>query len=245
MTFVTITAIPDEGYIFENWVGDLLGGRPNPFSMRVGDPITIEAVFVQSDARYNLVCNVTPQDAGKVKLTQPQPPEGFRVNARVLAEAVPSAGYKFSHWEGDLTGILNQVSVTMDTNKRTTAVFNALYSLAVNVAPICLNEEWGWVTLEPPQPPEGYLDSTTVTLTAIPAEGYEFDHWSGAISGSQNPATMIITSHSEVTAHFAKPSTFQAWWILLPVSLLFLTLLAGLVTIGVIRAKRQNAWRVE
>jgi len=207
--------------------------------MRVIDPLTIEAIFVQSDARYNLVYDVAPQDAGTVTLSKLQPPQGFRVNARVLVEAVASAGYKFSHWEGDLTGTLNPLSVLMDTNKRTTAVFHALYSLAVNVAPVYMNEEWGWVTLEPPQPPEGYLDATTVTLTAIPAEGYQFDHWSGAISGSQNPATMTITSHSKVTAHFAKPSTFQAWWILLPL-LLFLLSSFGLLAVLMIRTAKSR-----
>ena len=53
-------------------------------------------------------------------------------------------------------------------------------------------------------PPGGtYPAGTEVTLTANPAAGYDFDHWSGDLTGSNNPATIIMDANKNVTAHFA------------------------------------------
>jgi len=46
-----------------------------------------------------------------------------------------------------------------------------------------------------------------VTLTAQPNEGYKFDHWSGALSGSENPTTITMDSDKTVTAHFVRVYT--------------------------------------
>jgi uncharacterized protein (TIGR02145 family)/uncharacterized repeat protein (TIGR02543 family) len=45
---------------------------------------------------------------------------------------------------------------------------------------------------------------TVVTLTPVPATGYHFTGWSGALTGSANPATVTMNSAKSVTAEFAK-----------------------------------------
>ena len=45
--------------------------------------------------------------------------------------------------------------------------------------------------------------TTTVTLTATPAPGYAFSHWSGDVSGSENPAQVLMDANRSVTAHFS------------------------------------------
>lgn len=42
-----------------------------------------------------------------------------------------------------------------------------------------------------------------VSLTAIPAENYEFIEWSGDASGTENPTTITMNADMNVTAHFA------------------------------------------
>lgn len=93
----------------------------------------------------------------------------------------------------------------MDENKTITAIFSAYCHLAVETDPT----DGGAVTLEPSQPAEGYVAGTEVTVTAIAADGYRFDHWSGALSGSENPTTVNMVSGKEVTANFIKPFP---WW---------------------------------
>jgi C1A family cysteine protease len=47
-----------------------------------------------------------------------------------------------------------------------------------------------------------YTQGTVVTLTATPACGHTFSSWSGALSGSVNPATVTLSGAKSVTANF-------------------------------------------
>jgi uncharacterized repeat protein (TIGR02543 family) len=52
-------------------------------------------------------------------------------------------------------------------------------------------------------PPGGYyFPGTVVTVTANAASGYAFDHWSGDLTGSNNPETITMDSDLTVMAHF-------------------------------------------
>jgi hypothetical protein len=68
------------------------------------------------------------------------------------------------------------------------------YSLTVNTSGS------GSVTKDPDQ--GSYLDGTPVELTAVPADGWAFDHWSGDLTGDTNPDTITMDDDKEVTAHF-------------------------------------------
>jgi hypothetical protein len=58
----------------------------------------------------------------------------------------------------------------------------------------------GTVTLDPSG--DIYTFGTVVQVTATPAEGYAFDHWSGHLSGSTNPASITMDDNKSVTATF-------------------------------------------
>ena len=65
----------------------------------------------------------------------------------------------------------------------------------------------GTVTLEPP---DGiYSPGTIVTLTAIPDTDNQFDGWSGDLSGTENPTTVVMDTHKTVSAIFTPPVTYQ------------------------------------
>ncbi len=53
-----------------------------------------------------------------------------------------------------------------------------------------------------------YHHGTIVELRAIPAENWCFSHWEGAVSGTDNPATVTVTEAIEVTAVFMR-QTFE------------------------------------
>ncbi|MBC7250951.1 MAG: hypothetical protein H5T62_11770, partial [Anaerolineae bacterium] len=70
------------------------------------------------------------------------------------------------------------------------------YTLTVNVVGS------GSVTLDPAG---GTYDAgTVVKLTAVAAPGWQFDHWSGDLTGSANPATVTMNENKTVTAHFTQ-----------------------------------------
>ena len=49
-----------------------------------------------------------------------------------------------------------------------------------------------------------YLEGTELTLTATPAEHYEFTGWTGDVESTDNPLTIIVDDNKNVTANFAK-----------------------------------------
>lgn len=60
----------------------------------------------------------------------------------------------------------------------------------------------GHVSLTPSQPAGGYVDLTSVSLNATGLLSWEFDHWGGALSGTQNPQTLVMDGNKTVTAYF-------------------------------------------
>jgi len=55
-----------------------------------------------------------------------------------------------------------------------------------------------------------YEEGTQVTLTATPASGYTFDHWSGDATGKSSPVTIVMDSEKSITAHFVAQYTLNA-----------------------------------
>jgi uncharacterized repeat protein (TIGR02543 family) len=116
----------------------------------------------------------------------------------VTLQAVPNSGYTFTGWSGALTGTTNPATLVMDSNKSVTANFTATttttrYTLSVSASN-------GSVTRTPNQ--TSYTFGQTVTLQAIPNSGYTFTGWSGALTGTANPATLVMNSNKYVTAYF-------------------------------------------
>jgi len=132
-------------------------------------------------------------------------PTGETVNLK----AMPSPGYNFVGWVGSLSDSNLSVSIEMTCNKSVTAVFARItYYLAVGRSPV----ESGKVLVKPPQPDEGYDPGTEITIRAVPDAGYKFSHWSGAASGSDNPATLIMDSKKQIQANFVEVPWVQSYW---------------------------------
>jgi uncharacterized lipoprotein YehR (DUF1307 family) len=197
-TNVTLTAGASEGYKFDHWSGNLSGSE-NPTTIQMSCDKTVTANFTQ--ITYSLTVSVSPEGKGTVTLDPSPPDEGYVVGTEVTLTAAASEGYKFDQWSGSLSGSENPTTITMDSDKVVTANFTQItYSLTVNVSP----EGKGTVTLDPSPPAGGYVVGTEVTLTAAASEGYEFDQWSGSLSGSENPTTITMDSDKEVTAQFTQ-----------------------------------------
>jgi len=54
-----------------------------------------------------------------------------------------------------------------------------------------------------------YASGEHVTLTAVPATGHQFKSWSGDLSGSANPATIVMDSDKSVSASFEPEAAEQ------------------------------------
>ncbi len=121
-TQVTVTAVPNTGYAFTSWGGDL-SGSTNPAAIAMTGNKTVTAAFTQNE--YTL--NVTVVGNGTITRDNAGP---YHLNDVVTLTAVADAGWTFTGWS-ECTGTL-PCSVTMDGNKTITATFTQIeYSLTV------------------------------------------------------------------------------------------------------------------
>ncbi|UCF49842.1 MAG: hypothetical protein JSU91_08855, partial [Thermoplasmatales archaeon] len=190
-TVVNISAEPDLGWSFDNWSGDL-NSVINPEEIFMDSNKSVTANFVQN--KYNLDIEIIGNGSVEIDPDLSNYTYGSVIN--LTAEANES--WEFDHWEGDLSGNDNQTSIMIDDDKTIVAVFSIyepeqLFTLIVNI------EGEGVVNLDLSGP---YQFGDIVNLTAVPAEGSIFDHWSGNLSGDSNPAQLNMTENKTVTAHF-------------------------------------------
>jgi formylglycine-generating enzyme required for sulfatase activity len=113
----------------------------------------------------------------------------------VTLEAVPNAGYSFTNWTQDLSGSANPARLLMEADKSVTAGF------AVKTYSLTATAIGGSVTKSPDQ--ASYNHGQTVTLEAAANTGYRFSNWTGDLSGSTNPAMLVMEADKSVTASFA------------------------------------------
>jgi uncharacterized repeat protein (TIGR02543 family) len=92
----------------------------------------------------------------------------------------------------------------MDSNKTVVAVFTQQqqqqYTLTTNVSPA----NAGTISLDPPG--GVYTAGQVVTITAQANSGYRFVSWSGDVSGTSNPTTVVMNANKTVTANFESTS---------------------------------------
>jgi uncharacterized repeat protein (TIGR02543 family) len=185
---VTLTAIPTTGWSFSSWTGDLTGSQ-NPKTITMDGNKAVTAHFTAN--QYTLT--ITIDGSGSVTKNPNQ--ATYTYGQVVTLTAVPSTGWVFSSWSGNLTGSTNPASITMNGNKSVIAHFTAnQYTLTITT------DGSGSVTKNPNQ--ATYTYGQVVTLTAIPSTGWAFSSWTGDITGSQNPKTITMNANRAVTAHF-------------------------------------------
>lgn len=125
----------------------------------------------------------------------------YNSGTTVQLTATPLAGYTFSSWSGDASGITNPLTVTVNGNKNITANFTSnANNFTLNVT--ALN---GSVSRNPNQ--LTYLNGTNVVLTPASNPGYSFTSWSGDATGNANPLTVSMNGNKNISANFtAAPS---------------------------------------
>ncbi len=183
---VALTAVADAGWTFSGWSGDL-SGSVNPESIVMDGNKSVIATFAQD--QYSLT--VTVVGSGNVGRNYAGP---YVYGDIIELTAIPNAGWTFSGWSNDLSGSANPASIVMDRDKTVTATFiQSTYSLTVNVAGN------GSVNRNVAGP---YHPGDVVELTAVPDAGSSFSGWSGDLSGSANPTSIVMNGDKSVTATF-------------------------------------------
>jgi len=114
---VTLTATPNTGYSFASWSGDASGTNPS--------------ATVTMDSNKSATANFTPNTytltvgGTNGSVTRTPDKTNYTHGETVTVAAVPSSGYDFVSWSGDLTGETSPATLVMDTDKSVTATFRA------------------------------------------------------------------------------------------------------------------------
>jgi uncharacterized repeat protein (TIGR02543 family) len=121
-TIVTIQAVPDSGYQFAGWSGDV-SGTTNPLYLTMDRNYKITANFspISPLLQYVLSVSVNPPGSGSVSLS---PPGGtYASGTQVTLTATPASGYRFKSWSGSISSTSNPITIAMDGDKQVTVNF--------------------------------------------------------------------------------------------------------------------------
>jgi len=194
-TEVELKAFPEEGWYFNEWTGDETGTK-NPINITMNSNKSITAVFEEETVEYDLTISTNGEGSTN-------PSEGthtYEEGAVVTVEANPANGWYFEEWTGDETGTDTKIDITMDADKSITAVFEeemVEYGLSININ--------GEGSTSPSEGTHTYEEGTVVTVEATPAEGWEFDEWTGDYTGEESVINIEIDQDKQITANFYEP----------------------------------------
>jgi len=147
---------------------------------------------------YTLTTGATPDEGGYVSRSPDTAkyPSGTEVTVTATAEE----GYAFAGWSGASTETTPSIVITMSGHLTLIANFELVtegnYTLTVDRNPA----SGGTVSRNPDQ--TDYAPGTNITVTASPAEGYEFIGWSGTATSTEPEVSIAITSNMTLTANF-------------------------------------------
>ena len=111
----------------------------------------------------------------------------YSEGTQVIIAAFPNSGHSFTGWSNGSTQ--NPITVTLNSNTNLSATFTSIinrYTLTVTAG------EGGTVSTQGGT----YDEGTEVTITALPAEGYEFVGWEGSDS---TEASLTVTLGANTT----------------------------------------------
>ena len=201
-TTVTLSATPAAGWEFDHWSGSV-SGSTNPRTIIMNADKSVTAHFTEIPPQYTLTMAVNGSGATSPSVGT----HTYDENTTVTLSATPAPGWEFDRWGGSISSSLNPTTVTMSGNKSVTAYFTELppeqYTLTMAVS--------GNGSTSPPVGTHTYDEATSVALSATPATGWQFDYWSGSVSGATNPTTITMSRDKSVTAHYTEiPPTQHA-----------------------------------
>jgi hypothetical protein len=166
---------------------------PTGTILQIKDDETVRAdlpVTVQADVAYNLRVRSETTGPGVSRVDVKFWEQGTTEPAEWMMSDL------FTSRPGSVALIAHMADVSFSNVTITPRPLFPLYTLAAAVD--------GGGSIERLPDYASYAGGSKVTLTAVPDEGWLFDYWSGAVTGSTNPVSLVMTGDKSVTAHFKK-----------------------------------------
>jgi uncharacterized protein (TIGR02145 family)/uncharacterized repeat protein (TIGR02543 family) len=208
----TYAGVRDTGLIWKININALEANKVTPIVLTAIDSSlsankTLDTVYIKSEIIKGYKIKFDKNDSAATGTMADQAINSGD-SAKITTNAFVNNGLSFAGWITTPTGTdivyvdgamfkmgTSNVTLYAKWNKKTT------FALTVTVTN-------GSVTKSPNL--AVYDSGTVVTLTPVPADNYHFSGWSGALTGTANPATIIMNNAKSVTAGFEvnPPNTF-------------------------------------
>lgn len=193
----TLTANAAPGWIFQGWSGDVAGTTASR-ALTFDSDKEVTAIF--APLYYTIFVaavddNGNPTTNGSVSISPPQNAAGYLYGEMVIVSATPMASdWRFVNWQGVTNSNSAVTTFSVTQSGVATATFtDKIYSLTA----ILSDDAGGTITYSPAPP---YQLGQEVMLTVVPTTGWAFTGWLGDLSGTTNPASIVLDTHRVVTA---------------------------------------------
>lgn len=193
----TVTATAIGNFAFVNWTeGGVVVSTSTNYTFIVNGNETLTANFTEN---FTVTLNASPAGGGSVSGGGT-----FAVGSLATLTAMPSNGYAFTGWTGDISSGNDPLIITVLTNLNLTATF-APNGVDLNVTVRTNIPAYGSVT--PNLNGKILTLGRNYTLTATPVAGALFSSWTGGIVTNKNPLTFKAETNMLIEAVFV-PNPF-------------------------------------
>ncbi|GEM_PF-3129626 len=198
-TSVSLQAAGNTGYTFSSWSGSVTG-TTNPATLVMNAPASVTANFQVVVGPALTVAS--PQGSPTPAVGVHAYASGASVTCSVSSPVSGAAGVRYvcTGWTGtgDVPASRTATSTTFTITQASsiTWTWRTEYQLATAVQPAGS----GTVTVTPAQ--TWFASGASVSLLAAPAAGCSFVSWSGAVTGTLNPAVLVMDAPKTATANF-------------------------------------------
>ena len=202
-TTVKLTAQPEDEWLFTGWSGDIgdIDPTENPIQLSIIESKTVTATFEKK--KYPLTVNIDGEGEVLEEIVNSGRTTDYDSGTTVKLTAQPEDEWLFTGWSGDIGDIdptENPIQLSIIESKTVTATFEK------KKYPLTLNIEGEGEVLEEivnSGRTTDYNSGTTVKLTAVPAEGWVFVGWTGAIESTELEIQLLVSGTKTVSASFS------------------------------------------
>jgi len=193
-----ISAMPNDGYVFDNWTrnGTVVSTEPT-YSIVVNRNLTFVAHFAQNANQATITAMAEPVEGGSVSGGGT-----YELGSNCTLNAVAAVGYEFVNWtlNGSQVSTDASFSFTITGNAVYVAHFSKIvnhYSVSANVQPANAGSVIGAGT---------YEEGASCTLIAIANPTYTFVSWTenGAVVSTDEQYTFTVERDRNLVAVFSQ-----------------------------------------
>jgi hypothetical protein len=202
-----------EWYIVDDWFGDGIMGTST-----MGGGATKKGEFTVDGATYFIYQATRPTGSGNIENNNNPFPQYFSIRQTRRQCGTISVTEHFKKWEEinmalgtkmyeakflveagggqNVSGWFEASYLKLTQEETPRGLPDGHFVLSTDVNPATSGK------VKRSQNASYYPSGTSITLTAEEALGWEFDHWSGDLTGKTNPATVTVNANKNVIANF-------------------------------------------